>query len=136
MQDAAILFEWRNDPATRAASITPVLVEWEGHLAWLDAVIADQARDLQIALCPGPVGSIRFDGGHSVAPELSWTVAPNHRGRGIGQAMVTAAVAMMVRPLVARIRNNNVGSQKIARAAGFALRTDGDVQIWEYPRVG
>lgn len=128
--DARMLLDWRNDASTRAASIQPDPVAWEDHVVWLERVLADPTRRLSVAVEDVPVGVVRYDGLDSDRPELSWTVAPDQRGRGVGKRMLMAAVGE--RPLMARIRGDNLGSQAIARAAGFTMRSQGNVEIWDY----
>ncbi len=119
MEDAQILFNWRNDPETRLASVHSDRVIWAEHLAWLK-----KQRALLIAEYHGvPVGTVRIDG-----TELSWTVAPEHRGEGLGRQIVS--LAMRLGPTAARIKATNVASQKIAAAAGFRLAEDGELQVW------
>jgi RimJ/RimL family protein N-acetyltransferase len=128
LDDAKLLFDWRNDPLTREASITTEPVAWEGHLKWLQATLQNPRRALLIAETDRPVGSVRIDWGEPT--ELSWTVAPEARGQGVGRAMVSAAVPDGM--VIAHIKQENVGSQKIAEAAGFRLVHDGALQRWEH----
>lgn len=124
--DARLLFDWRNDPETCAASLSPGPVSWDGHIGWLERVIGDPNRMLLIFEEDGPVGTVRLDGG-----ELSWTVSPDHRGRGIGKAMVLEA--MSLGPTFARIKRDNLASQRVAYHAGFRLAEDGPLQLWTLP---
>lgn len=124
MNDARLLFAWRNDPLTRANSISTEEVAWDDHIAWLAECLQNPARQLLIAEQAGsPVGTVRIDDGR----QLSWTVAPHARGSGVGKQMV-ALVAK--RGHTAQIRRDNIASQRIAQAAGFRLVTDGEVQEW------
>lgn len=130
--DAATLFDWRNDDATRAASKNRDKVDWDSHLAWFRQSLANPDRDLLIAERDGrPVGTVRIDRGEQT--ELSWTIAPDARRTGVGTEMVTKALPRGL--VIAHIRQDNVASQKIARAAGFALAEDGPLQIWRTGRV-
>ena len=49
IEDAQRLFEWRNDPQTRAQSLQQQPVAWESHLAWLQASLRNPNRQLYIA---------------------------------------------------------------------------------------
>lgn len=117
MDDAETLFRWRNDPLTRQNSFTTDEVPWESHIKWLEASFQNPNRALYIAEC----GTVRADiQGDRV--ELSWTVAPEIRGKGFGKAMVACAVSLY--PdfiLTASIKPGNVASEKIAESAGFHL---------------
>lgn len=127
LEDAELLFGWRNDRQTREASVNTDPAGWEGHLAWLRASLASPARTLLIAETDRPVGTVRID--YRDETELSWTVAPDARGKGLGKTMVLAA--MPSGPVIAHIKNGNIASQKIAKAAGFELARDGLLERWE-----
>lgn len=121
MEDAQLLFDWRNDPSTRAASHNTQAIEFSSHVQWLERALADKNRRLLIAMVDGiAVGTCRTDhaGG---ATELSWTVAPHARGKGIGRKMVTELARATQPPLTAEIRADNAASIKIAEAAGFSI---------------
>lgn len=131
MADAPRLLAWRNDPATRTASLTPDEVSRQDHMAWLEKTLASSARTLWIAESGiSCVGTARLD----ITPErqeLSWTVAPEARGKGYGRAIVSAALAQTKGPVRARIRPENKASQAIARACGFTrVFTQGGVETW------
>jgi Acetyltransferase (GNAT) domain len=59
--------------------------------------------------------------------EMSWTVAPEHRGKGVGAAIVQLAVSRMTGERVfAEIKAANFASRRIAEKSGFRLREDRD----------
>ncbi|WP_207622176.1 UDP-2,4-diacetamido-2,4,6-trideoxy-beta-L-altropyranose hydrolase [Alienimonas californiensis] len=117
--DAALLLAWRNDPAVREASRSPREVQPEEHARWLAGVLADPDRTLLIAEEGGaPVGSVRLDAGPS-GQEISYTVAPAARGRGVAKWMSRAAAARVSGPLWAAVKPGNVASAKVAEAAGM-----------------
>jgi RimJ/RimL family protein N-acetyltransferase len=58
---------------------------------------------------------------------MSWTVAPEHRGKGVGAAIVRLAVSRMTEERVfAEIKASNFASRRIAEKSGFRLRGDRD----------
>lgn len=129
LEDAKLLFDWRNDPLTRANSINEDEVPWDTHVAWLTGSLKLEDRKLLIASNGEPVGTVRLD----IRPnetELSWTVSPGHRGKGYGKEMVCLAAAGNV-GLIAHIKRQNIPSQIIAKSAGFTLVEDGDLQSWK-----
>ena len=80
-------------PGTRHASLNTENISFEAHQAWVRSVLADPARRLYVAERQGiPVGTLRVDR-RDDACELSWTVAPEFRGRGIGTRMVMMVAA-------------------------------------------
>ena len=127
LEDAEILFAWRNDEGTRAASHNTEPVQWSAHLDWLRRSLAMPQRRLYVALLDTfPVGTARLDLDDAGVTALSWTVAPTHRGRGIGRALVRAAVALRSGAMRAEIKSGNVASQHIAEAAGFRFEREID----------
>lgn len=134
MDDAQRLFNWRTDAETVAAAINTSAISWDEHVTWLKARLADERTKLLIAELDGsPVGTVRFDT-RSEYTELSWTVAPEVRGKGVGKAMVALAASQWQGPLICRIKQRNSGSQRIASRAGFSLYVDGPLQVWRKER--
>jgi len=129
--DARMLFDWRNDPLTRAASHRQDVVSYDDHLTWMAAVLADPARSLFVAEADGrPVGTVRVEQDEDGSILLSWTVAPEARGQGAGKAMVAMAVAQLGtwRTVRAQVRAWNLASVRVAEAAGLRLSgRDGDI---------
>lgn len=124
LEDARQLFEWRSDPATRAASRSGAEVTWDAHLAWLESTLLDPCRRLFVAEdARGPVGTVRADFVDGVW-ELSWTVSPAHRGRGAGAAIVAKVAAEIAEPICADVKAENKASKRIAESAGMHL-------VWE-----
>jgi RimJ/RimL family protein N-acetyltransferase len=124
IEDAEMLLEWRNDPATREASHNTRLVPMSVHLSWLEKSLKNPNRKLYIALQDeNPIGTVRIDyinGMH----ELSWTVAPSARGSRAGKRMVSAVATTIRGSIFAQIKCGNVASIHIAEAAGMKL-------LWE-----
>lgn len=125
------LLEWANDPTTRAASFHAEPIAAASHDAWFAASL-DGARTLYIAERAGtPVGTARLDPLGPGRAEVSLTIAPEHRSRGIGTSTLTAlietAVADGVEELVARIRETNAQSRRAFEKAGFTAVGDTSV---------
>lgn len=90
--DARMLWLWRNDAGTRASSRSPGEVPFEAHLRWMEATMASPARRLLVGECGGePVGTVRWDDEGEGEWEVSITVSPRHRGRGLASALLSAA---------------------------------------------
>lgn len=122
-RDAGILLAWRNDPETRAASHTSSVITWEDHIRWFDKALSDKNCQIFIAEENDiPVGTARavFDV-KSACWELSWTVAPQARGRGIAKKMVALLDGKFPGPIRAEVKKGNVASVKIAESIGMKL---------------
>lgn len=130
MADARILFDWRNDPGTRAMSRNSDPVEWEPHRVWLERTLAGTARRLLIVERDGePIATVRFDYGEET--ELNITIAPEHRCRGISLKVAKLALAQESE-CVGYIKAENTSCQRLMRAAGMTLAAAGEMQRWEY----
>jgi len=119
--DEAVLLRWRNDPATVQGCISSAPVSSLTHKAWLANLLRDPSRRLYMACCDGaPAGTVRAELIDAGVTELSWTVAPGMRGRGVGKTMVMMALKFLNATVVAKIKDGNKASEKIALAAGFS----------------
>lgn len=133
MNDAQMLFEWRNDSVTRQNFVNTDMVEWPTHVKWLADSIKSPERKLFIAESRNvPVGTIRIDHLNDHA-ELSWTIAPEHRGKGYGVAMLRAAIVKEPdKDIYAVIKMTNAASLKIAQAVGFYFdKMKDNLGIWK-----
>ena len=121
--DKESLWQWRNDPLTREMSIDRHEVSWADHCAWFDRVQGDPNRHLLIGeLEHNLIGTVRLDGVAETA-EISITVAPAARGKGLGLALLDAATqyakTLQLVALTAVIRPSNKASQIIFERAGY-----------------
>ena len=126
VDDADLLLEWRNDPETRNASHNTAEVQREEHVSWLKKTLNNTSRQLYIAEENGiPVGTVRadlVDGVH----ELSWTVAPNARGRGVATRMVALLARQISQPIRAEVKSGSTASARIAERAGMLFDREVD----------
>ena len=121
LEDAKILFEWRNDPQVRAASHNQDEINFESHLTWLRDSLENPDRKLYIAEEDGvSIGTVRVDRDKNVYT-LSWTVKPESRGKGVGKRMVSLLAKQLKEPICAEVRVGNLASIKIAQKAGMQL---------------
>lgn len=134
--DAELLFVWRNDPLTRQQSIHTEPVVWETHLTWLEIGLQNPDRWLFIAeqavpamQAPVVLGTVRADKLAEVY-ELSWTVAPEQRGKGWGKKMVAALIAVLPDGAAyqAVVLHTNPASERIAAGLGMALQSSSPTQ--------
>jgi len=126
MDDADLLLAWRNDPATRQASHTTDPVQRSEHREWLSCSLGNPNRRLYLAEEGGmPVGTVRADFADGVW-ELSWTVAPSARGRGVAKRMVAALADTIADPIRAEVKATNAASARIAEHAGMHFDRESD----------
>ena len=127
IKDADILLEWRNDIETRRASHNTNEVQRIDHIVWLSKTLANPDRKLYVAEENGnPIGTVRADYADGVW-ELSWTVSPKARGRGVAKQMVAVLANEISEPIRAEVKTGNIASARIAEHSGmvFELETDG-----------
>ena len=135
IEDAKDLWEWRNDSETRANSRTTAPVAWNEHLAWLTRRIADPSTELLIGECGGlPVGTVRFDQLDDGMREISITLAPLARGKGLGATLLKVACRYVnqfeAAAVLARVRETNLRSLAIFKKTGFVpVRHEGQFVI-------
>jgi UDP-2,4-diacetamido-2,4,6-trideoxy-beta-L-altropyranose hydrolase len=122
--DGAVLREWRNDADAVRFSSTARPVSPEAHARWLAARLADSGTRLWIAEeARVPVGQVRVDLADGTGV-VSIVVAAVARGRGIGQAMLRAAIDEIAHEdaaiqLRALIHPDNTASLRAFDRAGF-----------------
>ncbi|TYL48762.1 GNAT family N-acetyltransferase [Marinomonas sp. IMCC 4694] len=136
MADAKRLFEWRNDPETRKASHNNEEIRFDVHLKWLEVSLnSPDTRRLWVAEWQGrAVGSCRADRAGR-AWTLSWVVAPQARGKGVAQQMLSTLIAHFQDPLLAEIKVGNMASIKASENVGFVFeKEDRGVLHYVYPR--
>lgn len=129
-KDWARLYGWRNDPATRAASVTQEPVELTAHVKWLEATLKKASVRLFVATDDSTgrsVGTCRMDLRNKTTVELSVTVDARARGEGCSTGMVAWLVSHThgefpgVRLLTAQIREENVASLRAFAEVGFTI---------------
>ncbi|UFJ42529.1 GNAT family N-acetyltransferase [Brevibacillus humidisoli] len=127
MEDAQLLFDWRNDPVTRANSFHSEPLGWETHVAWLQqAVSRDDLHIFVVEDQEQPIGTFRLNRIDSGRAEISITVAPPCRGKGFGGQILTEA-ARVARDqlgytcLQAHVKESNIASRKAFFRAGYTI---------------
>ncbi len=135
-EDSPDIWAWRNDPRTRAMSITPAPVAWDVHRAWYEATLTDPDRRLFLGVLepPGQVmGICRFDLKSPEGPaEVSINLNPAMRGKGLSIPFLRLAIDRFLAErcidLVALIKRENEASIQCFSKSGFVLdRDDGGI---------
>lgn len=122
--DAQSLFEWRNDPATRRASLNREPVTWRNHVEWLRSSLSNPDRVLLMAtLHDNAIGTVRWDRRGELDWEISITLAPSARGRGLALPVLRAGQNWPVQAgnvrLLASVRASNLPSKRLFEQAGY-----------------
>ncbi len=141
--DSETLHTWANDPDARSASLHSGVIPIEVHEKWLKSRLKNSGVKIYVAVDgqEKPCGVIRFESNSlTEAFRMSFTVAPSHRGRGIGSNLVRMGVHRLVfehpdRTIVVRAeaKLNNVASQRIMESVGFYCEhSQSDKNYWRY----
>ncbi|WP_431483997.1 UDP-2,4-diacetamido-2,4,6-trideoxy-beta-L-altropyranose hydrolase [Pseudomonas solani] len=128
LADARLLFEGRNAEPVRQASLSREPVSWEGHLHWLEGVLASERRWLLVAeLADGPVGVLRYDRLESRpdTAEVSIYLLPGRAGVGWGHHLLAAGEKALrahwpdLGVVEAQVRPDNAASLALFARAGY-----------------
>ncbi len=123
------MYEWRNAPATREASLDSRTIAWDDHLRWLEASVANSARHLLIASVGGvDVGVLRFDRDEIARYTVSLYLDPRFQGLGLGGAMLLEGERYLARrepgavsEYLAVVRPENRASVRLFEGCGYRL---------------
>ncbi len=137
IEDARLLFDWRNDAAARAMSFDESPVAWDSHLQWLSGKLADRGTQIFVGEVDGlPVGQARLEYSGEEAV-LSYSIDCDFRGLGpggLGAALVELAVRnVRNRPSAgfrAHVKAHNEASKRIFLRLGWRETIAGSEHIY------
>lgn len=122
--DSDDLLEWRNDPATVAASLNAHPVARPEHEQWFRRSLAEPARRIVVAELEdgSKVGMVRYDRtGEGVIASIN--LNPHMRGRGLAAKVLLGSEERLrdwvPLVLVAEIRAANEASRRAFAASGY-----------------
>ena len=119
LEDSDLLLRWRNDRETRLQSRTKRKVSEKEHKAWLQRTLQNAAIRLFVAEINGfAVGTVRANEELN-SWVLSWTVAPELRGRNIGYLAVKNVIQQLPGDILAEVKSNNHASIRIVQKLGM-----------------
>ena len=129
-EDIRFYWEVNNTPTTRALSISPEPIPWEGHKAWYAARLSDPQTTLYVAeLNEKRVGVLRVERGERGRTTISIALSEVYQGRGLGRQLIAEGTRLTlaspdITQVIALIRPNNIGSVRAFQAAGY--QADGE----------
>lgn len=135
MEDAELLFKWKNDKETIKNSITKRGVTMEEHLNWLQRVIDNPYRQLYILEIDGePVGQLRLDIEENLTAEISYGLGIEHRGKGFGKILLEQAELLVnlfgIAELTAEVLPHNMASCKLFQKLGYTEEKKDDLYVY------
>ena len=123
--DVRQLWEWVNEPATRASAFRSDPIPWEEHLAWFGRKYTDGQCRMYIVEADGlRVGQVRFDIDADGRAEVDVSIAAECRGRGYGAEALRLGSSRLFldtgcTEVVAHIKPDNAASARAFEKAGF-----------------
>jgi RimJ/RimL family protein N-acetyltransferase len=132
--DEAILLAWRNDELTRANSHHSDPISFLQHKEWFRKSLENPNRKIFIAMENNQsVGMIRLDENSLTRDQfLSWVIAPDYRGRGLGSRMLAEVCRRFPDfDLIAEIKQGNEPSRAMVSKCGFRISScENGVETW------
>ena len=123
--DWKILLDWRNDPTTRKNSFETGEVSEQTHKLWFNDSLLNPNRSIYILEDNfTSVGSIRSDLHWNNQSVLSWSIAPDQRGKGYGTKILEIYLQNKKGKFIAEIKPRNIASIKMVEKNGFTKLTD------------
>jgi RimJ/RimL family protein N-acetyltransferase len=142
--DAELLLAWRNDPEARRWSRSSEAIDLPTHRAWLLRTLASPDRHLLVLeQADGtPVATTRYDRleADAAAWEVSISVGPDVRGRGLGGATLRASDRWLLdaepaaERIVAHVRPENDASRRLFERNGYAGVPSGEPGMLRFER--
>jgi RimJ/RimL family protein N-acetyltransferase len=142
LSDADDLYVWRTDPVTVEASRVGTSLTFQDHLRWLTAYL-DRPDGLLVIGQHGrgsKVGTVRFDARPelgSASFEVSITVAPPSRGRGLAKGLLLASeefarATLPLKTVYAFVRISNDASLRLFDMCGYSRQgpTTDPTGVW------
>lgn len=122
--DSKDIWQWRNDPTTKANSINSDDVSWENHCVWYQKSLQNPDRFLYIGIDPTDqkIGMCRFDISGDEA-EVSINLNPAFRNQKLSEPLLVSSIRQFYKSsnivLLATIKHFNIASQQCFKNAGF-----------------
>jgi RimJ/RimL family protein N-acetyltransferase len=127
IDDAPLVFEWRNDPDIQAISGTTKELKMHDHLKWFAARLQESHAEsiyMVEGSEAGTIGTARILQDGTSHARISLTIASEYRGRGIGRKVIRLLknkIDEMSRIAVARVHTENLTSLRAFMSVGFHI---------------
>jgi RimJ/RimL family protein N-acetyltransferase len=128
IEDAELLFKWRNDPEIMNLGSSRRNVDWEEHQTWIINSLSNNIRNIFIITANEyPIGQVRFDhreNGYETV--ISIYLISSHRRKGFGVRVIVRSSNLIFEKkpqllkIIAIIREDNPKSISAFTNAGFS----------------
>lgn len=131
--DAQLLFEWANEPASRANAANPKAISWEEHVAWFTCKLSEESTYIYILTdLKDNIGVIRFE----KSPEgfmISYSIDKNYRGQGFGTLILEKGMEIIRKTIenpifIGYVKRGNAASEKIFSKLNFSIKREENIQ--------
>ena len=137
LSDARLLFQWRNEKATRANSLHSEELIYEDHVRWLENVLGTTKAQYFFILMADlvPVGQIRLSVENDMAL-ISYSIDAAHRARGYGRMILQMTEDKLREQsvhltLVGYVKEENVASQRAFTSLQYRECRENDLLRYE-----
>jgi RimJ/RimL family protein N-acetyltransferase len=130
--DCEMLFAWRNDDLSRQMSVSTEIIDLDTHREWFQNSLSGADREIWLAYREKskPFGTVRVDFTDKIS-ELSWTIAPDFRGQGLGKKMVSQFLNDFPGEYIARVKQSNGPSINLVRELCFSCLDNHEISLWK-----
>lgn len=125
-EDMDLLYQWANDPVVRAHSFSVSEINYEEHQKWFCELLEDPLRRQYIYVYDGDdIGQIRLTIVGDKA-EIGYSIRKDKRCMGHGKRILKLLAEQVkmdnpeVKRLIAKVKPQNIASQKVFLGMGFA----------------
>jgi RimJ/RimL family protein N-acetyltransferase len=131
LDDARLLFDWRNDPCVRSNSFHSEPIEYVHHVQWLVTALQDEHQLFYIMENDtGAMGQVRLSIENDVGL-ISYSIAAAFRGQDYGKRILqllenTCVQQDLCLSLKACVRKNNIASQRVFADLGYDIQNQKD----------
>ncbi len=130
-RDCVDLWSWRNDIQVRNACFSPDVIPIGEHEKWFSSKLGNAATKIYIAcdeVLDKKIGVVRFEKENRHA-EININLNPEFIGKGLGVNIIKAATERYISevgaiPIIAKIKKDNIRSQKAFEKSGYVLLED------------
>lgn len=127
MDDAELLYEWRNDEVVRMNSFNTKEIVYEEHIKWLKDFLEDESCKIYIIVDDGKdVGQIKVRVIDNEA-EVGYSIGGEYRGHGYGTKSLILVKEQLkkdfpyVNKIVGRVKVNNEVSKRAFESADYEV---------------
>lgn len=124
-EDMDILYEWANDPVTRANSFNISQISYETHVKWFHKMMSNEDALQFILMCDStPVGQVRLSINGNEA-EIGYSISADYRGMGYGKLICQLLINKVkaeyprIKTLIAQVKPQNIASLYCFQGCGF-----------------